>query len=174
MRYTPFVLGALVMTALPSLATAQRVSADIRIGSGPVDGRIVVGEPVWGHSRRIIEVDPRDYGRPAYREMSVYRIHRGYGWWRNRGYRAVTVWYDADRDRYYEHRDRYRDGLREVVIYERDGRFYGDQYDRRSDRGYDRRTRDRDDGYRGRDGGYRSGNDGYRTRGDDHDDRDRD
>jgi hypothetical protein len=98
-------------------------------------------------------VDPRGYRRPAYHEMAVYRMHRGYGWWRNRGYHAVTVWYDIDRDRYYDHRERYRDGLREVVIYERNGRYYDDDRDhytdhrddRRSDRGYDRRNDRRDD-----------------------------
>lgn len=152
MRYTPLVLAALVATALPALASAQRASADIRIGSGPINGRIVVGEPVYVHSSRIVQVDPRDYDRSSYGELVVYRVHRGYGWWRNRGYRAVPVWYDADRDRYYDRRDRYydRDGLREVVIYERGGRYYGNQYDRRDDGRYDRQNRDRDDGYRDR------------------------
>lgn len=174
MRYTPLVLAALVAIALPSLATAQRVSADIRIGSGPIDGRILVGEPVGVHSRRIIDVGPRDYGRPAYGEFEVYRVHRGHGWWRNRGYRAVTVWYDIDRDRYYDHRyydQRARDGLREVIIYERDGRYYGDRYDRRDDRGYGRSHRGRDDRYQNRD---RDGGHYTRDRDDDHDNRDRD
>jgi hypothetical protein len=146
MRYTPLVVAALVATALPTLASAQRVSADIRIGSGPVGGRIVVGEPVYGHSHRIVEVDARDYDRHGYREVVVYRVHRGNGWWRNRRYHAVTVWYDADRDRYYDHAGRFsrRDGMREVVIYEREGRYYRDQDDQRDDRGYDRRVGDRD------------------------------
>jgi hypothetical protein len=150
MRYTSFVLAALVATALPSLASAQRVSADIRIGSGPIDGRIVVGEPVGAYHRRIVEVDGRDDRRSAYGEVVVVRVHRGQGWWRNRGYRAVTVWYDADRDRYYDLRDRFddRDGMRQVVIYQRDGRYYGDQDERRDDRGYESRSRDRDGGDR--------------------------
>jgi hypothetical protein len=117
MRYPPFVLAALVATASPPLAAAQRVTAEVRIGSGP-----------------------RDYGGPAYDEVVVYRAHRGHGWWRHRGYRAVTAWYDDDRDRYYDHLD--RDGLREVVIYERDGRYYGDRYDRADDGRYDRWTSD--------------------------------
>lgn len=150
MRYSPLILAALIATALPTLASAQRVSADIRIGTGPVDGRIVVGEPYHHGS---IAVGDRNYDRHGYGEVVVYRVHRGYGWWRNRGYRAVTVWYDADRDRYYDRRSRMdrRDGLREVVIYERDGRYYRDQADRRDDRGYDRRVRDHDRGDRDRD-----------------------
>lgn len=158
MRYSPLVLAALVATTLPTLASAQRVTADIRIGSGPVAGRIVVGEP---YHRGISEVGARDYDRYGYGEVVVYRVHRGYGWWRNRGYRAVTVWYDADRNRYYDRLGRYdrRDGLREVVIYQRDGRYYrdwDDRYsrdwdDRRDDRGYDRRVRDHDRGEHDRD-----------------------
>jgi hypothetical protein len=176
MRYAPLVVAVLVATALPTLATAQRVSADIIIGSGPVAGRIIVGDPVGSHSRRVVVVDPRDHERPQYREVEVSRMHRGYGWWRNQGYRAVTVWYDADRDRYYDYGDQYRDGLREVVIYVRDGRYYGDQYDQRGDRGYDRRTHGRDNGYRNHDDRYqnRDRDAGYRNRDDDHDNRDRD
>jgi hypothetical protein len=150
MRYSPLVLAALVATTLPTLASAQRVSADIRIGSGPVDGRIVVGGP---YHRGGIEVGARDYDRHGYGEVVVYRVHRGYGWWRNRGYRAVTMWYDVDRDRYFDRQSRYdrRDGLREVVIYERDGRYYREQDDRRGGRGYDRRIRDHDRGDHDRD-----------------------
>lgn len=152
MRHAPLVLAALVATALPAPAAAQHVTADIRIGSGPVGGRIIVGEPIHRYSHTIVEVAPRGYGRPAYREVAVSRMHRGYGWWRNRGYRTITVWYDAGGDRYYDHGSRYRDGLREVVIYERDGRYYDDDRGRYAGRRYDRRHHDRDDNDYDRDG----------------------
>jgi hypothetical protein len=139
MKYAPLAFAALLATALPTLASAQRVTADIRIGSGPVVGRVIVGDPDRWHSRGIGEVDSYHYRRPAYREVAVYRIHRADGRWRHRGYRAVSVWYDIDRDRYYDHGDRYRNGLREVVIYERDGRYYDDDFDRHGGPGYDRR-----------------------------------
>lgn len=115
-------------------------------------------------SRTVVVVAPRRYERPVYREVAVARMHRGHGWWRTRGYHAIRVWYDVDRDRYYDHGDRYRDGLREVVIYERDGRFYDDDrghysdhergerhYDARDDRRDDRQRHDRDDDYRDHD-----------------------
>ena len=145
MRCVSLALAALVATAPPTVAAAQRVSAEIRIGSGPVDGRFRVGDPNEWHSRTIVEAGRPIYGRSVYREVAVSRMHRGHGWWRNRGFRAVTVWYDLDRGRYYDHGDRYRDGLREVVIYARDGRYYDDDHARYTERHYDRRYHDRDE-----------------------------
>ncbi len=152
MRYPKLVIAAMVASILPQAAAAQRVVADVRIGSGPVAGHIIVGDP-YDHY-------PRYHARPVYREVIVYPVHRGHGWWRNRSYRAVRVWYDSDYDRYYDRDSQYRDGLREVVIYERDGRYYGDELDRHvrgdrddRDRYYDRDAHERD---RGRDNRYRN------------------
>lgn len=164
MKYVPLALAALVASTLPSFAAAQTVSADIRIGTGPVRGRIIAGDPIRRPSREVVIVAPRHYDRPVYREVAVSRMHRSNGWWRGRGYRAITVWYDIDRDRYYDHGSQYRDGLREVVIYERDGRFYDDDHDRYTDRrhGPDRRDDqdDRRDDRQHRDGyDHRAGHD---------------
>ena len=124
-------LFALAALALPAGAQAQQVSADISIASGPVAGRVIVGEP-YRH--------PTYYHRPAYREVVVVREHRGRGWYRNRhGYRAVRVYYDEGRDCYYD-RPYYR-GLRAVIVYQNSGRYFydDDRYDR------DRRDDDRND-----------------------------
>jgi hypothetical protein len=154
MKYASLAFAALVATALPTRASAQRVAADIRVESGPVVGRVILGDPERGYSRGIVELDSYHDRRPVYPELAVYRIHRGYGWWRHRGYRAVRVWYDTDRDRYYNYGDRGRDGLCEAVIYEREGRYYDDDRDRHADREDDRhhdRRADYDDDNHDRD-----------------------
>ncbi len=133
-------LFALAALALPAGAQAQQVSADISIASGPIAGRVIVGDEPYRH--------PTYYHRPAYREVIVVREHRGRGWYHNhRGYRAVRVYYDAQRDCYYD-RPYYR-GLRAMIVYQNNGRYYydGDRYDR-SDRyrdGYHRGDHDRYD-----------------------------
>jgi hypothetical protein len=158
MRQQQLLLAALVAAALPSAAAAQRVIADVRIGSGsgsgPVAGHIIVGDPDAWYPRTAIEVAPRYHARPIYRDVRVYRMGRGHnGGWRSRGYRAVRMWYDADRDCYYDRDDPYRDGLREVVIYERGGRYYDQEFGRRAghDREWRHGDRDRDDGDHDRD-----------------------
>lgn len=150
-RTPGLILAALLL--LPAAAPAQHVVADIRIGEAPISGRLFLGDP-YGPSTRVI-VDarrpaPSYHRRPAYREIVVYRAHRGHGWWRANNYRSVRVWYDADRDCYYDHA--YGDGrrLREVSLYERDGRYYRDdeRWDRdddRDDRGHHGRGHHDDD-----------------------------
>ncbi len=129
----PLLFSALLL-ALPGALAAQRVVADIAIGQGPVQGHIIIGD----------RYHPRpDYRYHSGRTVIVYRTHRGHGWYRRHGYRAIRVWYDPAYDRYYERRDGYRRGLREVMLYERDGRYYRDDWrdDRRrrvSDRDHDR------------------------------------
>lgn len=129
-------LFALAALTLPAGAQAQQVSAEIVIASGPVAGRVVVGDP-YRHPT---------YRRPAYREIVVVREHRGRGWYHSRGYRAVRVYYDADRECYYD--QPYYRGLRAVVVYQNNGRYFFDG-DRRDgthrDRDYDRRDNDRND-----------------------------
>lgn len=128
-------LFALAALALPAGAQAQQVSADITIASGPVAGRVIVGEP-YRH--------PTSYQRPAYRQVVVLREHRGRGWYRNRqGYRAVRVYYDADRDCYYDRP--YYGGLRAMIVYQNNGRYFydSDRYDGHRD-GYNRSGYDRD------------------------------
>jgi hypothetical protein len=113
---------------------AQRVTAEIRIGGGPVSGHIILGDV-----RRRYESRPR-----AIRQVEWIRggDRRRDDWFRRFGRQAqvVIVFYDRDDDRYYF--DRYRSGLQEIRIYERDGRFYrfeDDRYGRHDDRWSDRR-----------------------------------
>jgi hypothetical protein len=122
MRSTPMVLMMLGSLLLPSAAKAQHVVADIFVGGGPVSGRVIIGGPVYS---------PGYQHAPRYRAVYVYRIQHGPAWFRSHGYRAVRFWYDDDRDWYYDHVDGRRGGLREVVVYERGGRYYrGDEHRR--------------------------------------------
>jgi hypothetical protein len=139
MNYPKLVAVALATSLLPSAAMAQRVVADVSIGSGPVAAHVIVGRPSPHYPRRVV----------------VYPMHRGRDGWRDRNYREVRVWYDQNRDCYYDRGDQYRDGFREVVIYQRDGRFYDRDFGRQNDR-------DRQDGHRadrGRDDGHRADQD---------------
>jgi hypothetical protein len=77
------------------------------VRSGPVAGRVVYRRPV----ERIIVVE------------RVHR-HRGPGYWRHHGYRPVTLYYMDGR--YFDRRLGYRPGMREIVVYQREGRFYRD------------------------------------------------
>ena len=122
---------------LSTSAQAQRVSADIRIGGGPVSGRVLI--------------DSRERYRP--RRVSVERIRfgdrdRDYGWFDDfrRDARVIVLYYD-DRDDYYYDRS-YYPGLAEIRIFERGGRYYRIDDERRY---YENRSRSRyDDGNRGR------------------------
>jgi hypothetical protein len=137
MRSTPMVLMMLGSLLLPPAAKAQHVVADIFVGGGPVSGRVIIGGPVYS---------PRYHGAPRYRAVYVYRVQHGPAWFRSRGYRAVRFWYDGDRDWYYDHVDGRQGRLREVVVYERGGRYYrGDEDHRDLGREGHRSARDRND-----------------------------
>src|SRR5690606_33766951 len=109
-------------------------------------------QPVEAQTRVVIGVEsgyPAAYRRPPVRRYVAPRIVfvervpvRGnrHGWWRNHGYRPVTLYYW--RGRFYQH-DLSHVATRSVVVYERGGRFY-----RAADHRYDRYDRfDRDDRY---------------------------
>ena len=149
------VLSAGAVLLLPLLlgaqpAAAQRVSADIRIGAGPISGSIHIRPDRHYRSDRFrprtVRVDLlrwRDYGH----RRSWLRDFR-------RDSRVVVIFVDRRDGRYY---DRFRPGLVEVRAFQRGGRFYrwdDDRFDRwdRDDR-YDRR--DRDDRYDRKDRGRR-------------------
>jgi len=122
----PWLLAMLALAASPAGSAAQHVSVDLGIWQGPLYGRIIVGQPYFHHRPyyvahpyyhpRVVIVEPR--------VIVVKTFHRGHGWYRHHGYRRVTVWYDRDRDRWYDRYDRRFPGLREVVAYEREGRYY--------------------------------------------------
>jgi hypothetical protein len=54
----------------------------------------------------------------------VERVRGRHGWWKKRGYRVVTVYYDGRR---FYRRPFGRAALRQVIVYERGGRYYVDE-----------------------------------------------
>jgi len=132
MSFQRSLLVAAVLLGAPLTLRAQHVSADIAIGSGPVSGRILIGDP---YPHRDVVVHRHPAYRPVYREVIIIREHRGHGWYRRHGYRPVRVWYDATHHHYYTvHPGRNYSGLREIEVYERDGRYVHevrDDYGRR-------------------------------------------
>ena len=87
--------------------------------------------------RVVVTPPPRAVRRDAGRHVVVVeRTHvprgQAHGWWKKRGYREVTVYYDGAR--YYSRRLE-STGFRAVVVYQRDGKYYmadadGDDRDR--------------------------------------------
>jgi hypothetical protein len=138
MHHTRLSVLLFAALAIPAPAHAQHIIADISIHSGPVAGHFIVTDPDSYRPRTIVEVGPRYHWRP----VTVYRVHRGYGWYRAHGYREARIWYDPHQRFYY---DRYHDGLREIAVYVRDGRYYRDDWSRHD--GY-RSDRDDDDYHR--------------------------
>jgi len=152
-RTRNFALSSALLLPLISAvpAQAQRVSADIIIGGGPVAGRVIIGDQYRGRPRPIREIEwVRGYD------------YRRDDWWRRfqRESRVIVVYWDRYDDRYYL--DRFRGDLVEIVVYERGDRFYrieddgrgpryGDRaygwYDGRNDHRYDNRPRRPDDRY---------------------------
>jgi hypothetical protein len=141
---TSIVAGSL-LTALALVAPlhGQQVAADVVVRSGPVAGRVVIGDGYSTYRRPVVV-----YRRAPERVIVVERVHRRHGrhahQWRKHGYHAVTVYY---RDgRYYDRYVRGWPAMREVVVYERDGRYY-----RECDDGRDWDDRSYRDGRDGRD-----------------------
>jgi hypothetical protein len=146
--------------------SAQRVRADIRIGGGPIAGRVVIGDGGDYRPR------PRGYAViPRIVRVERIRFDDRDGrdrWYRDfeRNARLVILYYDSRDDCYY---DQGGPGLQEIEVYARGDRFYlpDDYYGAPSNRGY-------------YGGGYRGGYDGrrrwaeYRRNDRDRDDRDRD
>jgi len=84
---------------------------------------------------------------PQREVVVIEQVHgRRYGWWKQAGYRVITVYYDGSR---FYRRPFDRRVLRKVVVYERGGRYYidGKQWKRDRERYYGR-----DDRWRGDDG----------------------
>ena len=136
-------LVALGAVGAPQFSAAQRVSADIHIGSGPVAGTIRIGDRpsyrVYGRPRRVDAVV--DYPTRVV-------VERRHGWnpRNRRNAQFVVVFYDRDCDLYF---DRYSQGLEEVRVFQDDGRYFRyDDTDRGERWGRNDRDRDRD---RGRD-----------------------
>lgn len=126
-------LAGLTLIAAP--LHAQRVSAEVLVRGGPVAGHVVVGDryPAY-HQRELYRRHPgrrvivAERYQPRVIVVERFDRHRGKHWKRDkywkRGYRVVTVYY-AD-GRYYDRFDPYHPRFREVIVYERGGRFYRD------------------------------------------------
>ncbi|TFG42948.1 MAG: hypothetical protein E4H41_10110 [Gemmatimonadales bacterium] len=127
-----FVLIALSSTSTPA---AAQVSGVVVINSGPVQGRIAVGEPVFAPRPVIIYQPVRgrrvEVARYAPQVVFVERSRGRHGksaqWYQRHGYRPVTLFYSQGRyfTQVYAARG-YRGGPRFVAVtaWERHGRFY--------------------------------------------------
>ncbi len=146
---TSIAAGSLLTAlVLAQPAHAQHVLADIVLRSGPVRSHVVIGSgySTYGRQQVVYRRAPvRRVFVAAPRVIVVERArHHGQSHWRRFGYRPVTLYYVDGR--YF---DRGFDGaeLRQVVVYERGGRYYREwNEDERYDRDrYDHDHHDWDD-----------------------------
>jgi hypothetical protein len=123
-------LLALVGAGLSFTAPARaQVMADIRVGPGPIDGRVIIGAP------HVVVGEPVLVRRPVTYLLPVDYVGRRHAkWYYRHGWRPVTVWFDG---RNFIHpASAWRPYYREVVLFERAGRYLvSDLY---PVRGYDR------------------------------------
>jgi hypothetical protein len=105
------LLVAVIALVVPQALRAQVVSAEIVIHQGPVAARVAVNPYYYPryHVARVIVVE-RNHGH-----------HRG---WYKKPRHRIVAWYDPGADRYYDRYDDRRPGLREVYVYECDGRYF--------------------------------------------------
>jgi hypothetical protein len=111
------LLVAALVSLAPSMGAAQVVSAEVVIHQGPVAARVVVGPryPVYYPARVIVVERVRGHGHAKHHPR----------------YRPYTAWYDPQANRYYDRYDG-RPGIREVVVYRCDDRYYRYDDDRHS------------------------------------------
>ena len=105
------LLAAAIALVAPQSMKAQVVSAEILIHQGPVAARVAVNPYYYPrtHVSRVIVVE-RYHGH-----------HRG---WYKKPRHRVVAWYDPHGGRYYDRNDDRYPGLREVYVYECDGRYF--------------------------------------------------
>lgn len=114
----------LSLAIAPASVNAQQFTADIRIYQGPVAAHVVL-DPAGYVVRRPVPV--RAVVVPVGPQVVVVERVRGphghaYGYWRHRGYREVTLYYDPRTDRYYDAPYGYP-GFHPVIAYEREGTY---------------------------------------------------
>jgi hypothetical protein len=134
---TSIATGSLLTALfLAQPAQAQQVLADVVLQTGPVAGHVVIGNGYSTYGRqRVI------YRRTPIRRVVVVERTRYHGRaeWTRFGYRPVFLYYVDGR---YFDRSFNREGVKQVVVYERGGRYYREcDEDERYDR--DRHERDR-------------------------------
>jgi hypothetical protein len=139
---TSIVAGSLLVALSLVGPLHGQVTADVAVRSGPVAGRVVVGDGYSSYRR------PVGYQRAPARVIVVERVYvrhqRFAKHWRHQGFRPAVLYY---RDgRYYDRRFRGGPVMREVVVYERNGRYYQECDEREWNDRYDgpRRYHDRD------------------------------
>jgi hypothetical protein len=118
---TSIVAGSLLVALSLASPLGAQVAADVAVRSGPVAGRVVVGD---GYStyRRPVEYRRVMPARVIVVERVYVRHHRLAGHWRRQGFRPVVLYY---RDgRYYDRSVYGSPMMRQVVVYEWNGRFY--------------------------------------------------
>jgi hypothetical protein len=91
------LLVAAIALVAPQVLKAQVVSAEILIHQGPVAARVALNP----------------YYYPRYHVARIYKKPR----------QRLVAWYDPRGDRYYDRYDGRYPGLREVYLYECDGRY---------------------------------------------------
>lgn len=120
------LLGAGLSLFTPAEA---QVMADIRVGTGPVAGRVIVGDPYVVVNRPVVVHRPVTYLIP------VERVRRKDArWLYRRGWRPMTVWFDGWQ--FIHPSSTWRRHYQEVVVFERGGRYVLSDFGR--GRGYDR------------------------------------
>jgi hypothetical protein len=129
---------ALLLGLAAAPARAQTaVSGGVVVRSGPVTGHVEVGSP----PPPVVVVR-----EPAREVIVVERTHvphgEAHGWWKEHGYREVTVYYDGS---HYYGRQVEREGIRTVVVYQRGGRYYLGDEDGDRHHGHHGRHGDHDD-----------------------------
>jgi len=112
------LVAGLTFTATP--LHAQQVSAQVVVRSGPVAGRVVVGDGYSSYRRPVRRVVEERYAPRVIRVERFRHRHRKH--WRVNRYREVIVYYIDGR--YYDRIGRDYPRAHAIVVYERDGRFY--------------------------------------------------
>ena len=104
-------------------------------GSGRSQDRVVVTPPPRAERRE-----------PAREVIVVERTHvpkgHAYGWWKQHGYREVTVYYDGTRSYSGEVAPT---GFRAVIVYQREGTYYLPDEDGERSHSHHGHGRDRED-----------------------------
>jgi hypothetical protein len=125
----------LLATSTSPTSVAAQVSGAVVVTSGPVQGRIAVGEPVFAPRPVIVYQPVRgrrvEVARYAPQVVFVERGHGRHGksarWYERHGYRPVTLFYSQGRYFTLIYADRgYRRGgyFVPVTVWQRGGRFY--------------------------------------------------
>lgn len=115
------VLLVALAAGVPSAAVSQTVLADIHVGGGPVQGRIVIGHPYQPYAAPVVV--SRYHAHSHYRPVVVHRHPQA----RGRGYHRVYLWYHPATGRYYDRPHPGLHGVRRVSAREHEGRYWHDR-----------------------------------------------